>query len=393
MDFDFTPKEEAFRSELRSWLDDNIPRLLSDGPQRLDADKRWDRAMRWHKALYDAGWVGIYWPREYGGRGATLIEQYIFEEEMNRVQVPGSINPVGITVAGPTIMQWGTDEQKRRHLKPILSGDEIWCQGYSEPGAGSDVASLTTSAEDRGDYFVVNGQKVWTTLAHRSHYCMLLCRTDREAPKHKGLSYMLVDMKSPGVTVRPLIQMTGNHEFNEIFFEDVSVPKSNLLGPQNQGWQVGVTTLMFERVSIGSLLQVEREIGHLLDLLRIRLPDGRHGFDDPYVRQRAAQFHIEAQAIRFSSLRQLTRRLKGLPPGPEGSTIKLFRSELVLRMTSFANELLGGYSTLEKGSPSAVDEGRWLFGYFTARGNTIAGGTSEVQRNIIGERVLKLPKG
>ncbi len=390
MNFDFSQRELQFRDELRGWLRANSERLLADGPQYSDGERRWERASKWHKALYDGGWVGIWWPRQFGGRGASLLEQYIYEEEINRIDAPGTINPVGIMIAGPTIMQWGTDEQKARYLKPILAGDEIWCQGYSEPGAGSDVASLTTRADDRGDYFVVNGQKCWTTLAQRAHFCMLLCRTDPAAPKHKGLSYMLVDMKSPGITVRPLVQITGNREFNEIFFEDVVVPKRNLLGPQNEGWRVGVTTLMFERVTVGALLQVEKEAARLRALLQgadaARLRDAD-------VRQKLAQFHIECQAIRLSSLRQLTRRLRGLPPGPEGSTVKLFRSELMLRMMSFATERLGPYAQLEEGSPGAIDHGRWLHQYFYARGNTIAGGTSEVQRNIIGERVLGLPKG
>ncbi len=390
MDFDFSERELHFRDELRSWLHGNSTRLLADGPQYADEERRWERAKKWHRALYDGGWVGIWWPRQFGGRGATLLEQYIYEEEMNRIEVPGTINPVGIMIAGPTIMQWGTDEQKARYLKPILAGDEIWCQGYSEPGAGSDVASLTTRAEDRGDYFVVNGQKCWTTLAHRAHFCMLLCRTDPAAPKHKGLSYMLVDMKSPGITVRPLVQLTGNREFNEIFFEDVVVPKRNLLGPQNEGWKVGVTTLMFERVTVGALLQVEKEAARLRTLLQ---STNAALVRDPSIRQRLAQFHIECEAIRLSSLRQLTRRLRGLPPGPEGSTVKLFRSELMLRMMSFAIEQLGPHAQLEEGSRGAVDHGRWLHQYFYARGNTIAGGTSEVQRNIIGERVLGLPKG
>jgi alkylation response protein AidB-like acyl-CoA dehydrogenase len=390
MDFDFSEQELQFRDRLRAWLNDNATPLLADGPQYADEERRWERACKWHRALHDGGWVGIWWPRQYGGRGATLLEQYIYEEEMNRIEAPGTINPVGIMIAGPTIMQWGTDEQKARYLKPILAGDEIWCQGYSEPGAGSDVASLTTRAEDRGDYFVVNGQKCWTTLAHRAHFCMLLCRTDSAAPKHKGLSYMLVDMKSPGITVRPLVQITGNREFNEIFFEDVVVPKRNLLGPQNEGWKVGVTTLMFERVTVGALLQVEKEAARLRALLH---GTGPALLSDADVRQKLAQFHIECQAIRLSSLRQLTRRLRGLPPGPEGSTVKLFRSELMLRMMSFAIQQLGPYAQLEERSPATVDHGRWLHQYFYARGNTIAGGTSEVQRNIIGERVLGLPKG
>jgi alkylation response protein AidB-like acyl-CoA dehydrogenase len=393
MNFDFTAEENRFRDTLRAWLDRNAPALLADGPQYADPQKRWERAMRWHKALFDAGWVGIYWPREYGGRGATLVEQYIHEEEMDRINAPGTINPVGLNIAGPTIMQWGGDEMKHRYLPPILSGDEIWCQGYSEPGAGSDVASLTTRAEDRGDYFVVNGQKVWTTLAHRAHFCLLLCRTDPAAPKHKGLSYMLVDMKTPGITVRPLVQMTGNHDFNEIFFEDVAIPKANLLGPQNDGWRVGVTTLMFERITVGALLQIEREAERLRELLTRPDASGRRPSDDPSVRQRFAQIQIECQAARYSSLRSLTRRLKGQPPGPEGSIAKLFRTETMLRMVSFAEEVLGPYAQLIEGSPFAVEHGRWMHAFFYARAQTIAGGTSEIQRNVIGERVLDLPKG
>jgi alkylation response protein AidB-like acyl-CoA dehydrogenase len=393
MNFDFTAEENRFRDTLRAWLDQNAPALLADGPQYADPEKRWERAMRWHKALFDAGWIGIYWPKEYGGRGATLVEQYIHEEEMDRINAPGTINPVGLNIAGPTIMQWGTDEMKHRYLPRILAGDEIWCQGYSEPGAGSDVASLTTRAEDRGDYFVVNGQKVWTTLAHRAHFCLLLCRTDSAAPKHKGLSYMLVDMKTPGITVRPLVQMTGNHDFNEIFFEDVAIPKANLLGPQNDGWRVGVTTLMFERITVGALLQIEREAERLRELLTRPDASGRRLSEDPSVRQRFAQIQTECQAARYSSLRSLTRRLKGQPPGPEGSIAKLFRTEAMLRMVSFAEEVLGPYAQLVEGSPFAVEHGRWMHSFFYARAQTIAGGTSEIQRNVIGERVLGLPKG
>jgi alkylation response protein AidB-like acyl-CoA dehydrogenase len=393
LNFDFSDEENKFRLKLREWLDANAPALLADGPQYADPERRWERAMRWHKALHAAGWVGIYWPREYGGRGASLIEQYIYEEEMDRIGAPGTINPVGLNIAGPTIMQWGSEEMKRRYLPPILSGEEIWCQGYSEPGAGSDVASLTTRAEDRGDYFVVNGQKVWTTLAHRAHFCLLLCRTDPSAPRHKGLSYMLVDMRTPGITVRPLVQMTGNRDFNEIFFEDVVVPKSNLLGPQNEGWKVGVTTLMFERVTVGALLQIEREIARLRELMRRPDPSGRRRADDPYARQRFIEFHIDCQAARYNSLRSLTRRLKGQPPGPEGSIAKLFRTETMMRMLSFAEEMLGPYAQLVEGSPFAIEHGRWVHSFFYARSQTIAGGTSEIQRNVIGERVLGLPKG
>jgi len=393
MNFDFAVDDIRFREELRAWLDAKAPAFLADGPQYSDPEKRWERAARWHRALYDAGWMGIYWPKQFGGRGASLIEQYIYDEELDRIDAPGTINPVGLNIAGPTIMQWGTDEQKQRYLRPILSGDEIWCQGYSEPGAGSDVASLTTRAEDRGDYFVVNGQKVWTTLAHRAHFCLLLARTDPAAPKHRGLSYMLVDMKTPGITVRPLVQMTGNHDFNEMFFEDVVVAKRNLLGPQNDGWRVGVTTLMFERVTVGALLQIEREMGRLRDLLKRADSSGRRPVDDPYVRNKFAQFESDCQAARYSSLRSLSRRLKGQPPGPEGSIAKLFRTEVMLRMMSFADEVMGPYAQLVEGSPFAMEHGRWMHAYFYARAQTIAGGTSEIQRNVIGERILGLPKG
>ncbi|HYA34398.1 MAG TPA: acyl-CoA dehydrogenase family protein [Candidatus Binataceae bacterium] len=393
MNFDFSADDVKFREELRAWLDANAPALLADGPQYSDPEKRWERAARWHRALYDAGWMGIYWPKQFGGRGASLIEQYIYDEELDRIDAPGTINPVGLNIAGPTIMQWGTDEQKQRYLRPILAGDEIWCQGYSEPGAGSDVASLSTRAEDRGDYFVVNGQKVWTTLAHRAHFCLLLARTDPAAPKHRGLSYMLVDMKTPGITVRPLVQMTGNHDFNEIFFEDVVVPKRNLLGPQNDGWRVGVTTLMFERVTVGALLQIEREMARLRDLLKRADSSGRRPADDPYVRNKCAQFESDCQAARYSSLRSLSRRLKGQPPGPEGSIAKLFRTEVMLRMMSFADEVMGPYAQLVEGSRLAIEHGRWMHAYFYARAQTIAGGTSEIQRNVIGERILGLPKG
>jgi alkylation response protein AidB-like acyl-CoA dehydrogenase len=324
----------------------------------------------------------------------------------------------------------------------ILSAEEIWCQGYSEPGAGSDVASLNTRAVEEGDYFIVNGQKVWTSGADRADWCILLVRTDPEAPKHKGISYLLVDMHSPGVTVRPLVQMTGEKGFNEVFFEDVKVPKKNLVGEKNQGWQVAVTTLMFERSSIAAMRDMMTSVNKLAKLAKTigrncgsASPNGRttklkgraagpngdttspdadttqsgagatlpsdgtawpnagSAWDDTSVRQQIAAFACEAAALRYSNLRQLTRRLKGLPPGPEGSVGKLAASDLNLRMAKFALELLGPYSQFEHGAPFALDRGSWNYRMLSARAFTIAGGTSEIQHNIIGERVLGLPKG
>jgi alkylation response protein AidB-like acyl-CoA dehydrogenase len=394
MDFNYSEEAEAFRRELRSWLDTNLPPRSSEGrPEFMLGDgSDWDFHLQWHKKMHAAGWVGVSWPREYGGRGATLEQQVVYAEELARSNAPGLVNGIGIGLVGPTLIHWGTEEQKQRYIPKILSAEEIWCQGYSEPNAGSDVASLHTRAVDEGDYFVVNGQKVWTSGAHRADWCILLTRTDPEAPKHKGISYLLTDMHSPGITVRPLVQITGERGFNEVFFEDVRIPKRNLVGPKNQGWQVAVTTLMFERTGMAG-----RDFaGQVTELAKLATRLERNkatAWEDSSVRQAIAGFACEAAALRYSNLRQLTRRLKGLPPGPEGSASKLITSELNLRMTKFAMELLGPYAQIQTKSAYAVDHGKWLYRMLAARMLTIAGGTSEIQHNIIGERVLGLPKG
>jgi alkylation response protein AidB-like acyl-CoA dehydrogenase len=254
MEFNWSASDEAFRKEFRTWLEANMPKGRKDdglGMVREDGEDDWKLRLDWHRKMHQGGWVGISWPKEYGGRGASLVQQLIYNEELSRANPPMLVNGLGIMLVGPTIIHWGTEEQKKRYVPKILSGEEIWCQGYSEPGAGSDVASLQTRAVEEGDYFIVNGQKVWTSDAHHADYCILLVRTDPEAPKHKGISYILVDMHSPGVSVRPLVQITGDANFNEVFFEDVKVPKKNLIGEKNQGWQVAITTLMFERSGIG----------------------------------------------------------------------------------------------------------------------------------------------
>src|SRR5579864_7120240 len=398
MDFNYSEEAETFRREFRAWLEANLLKR-SDPSEDLggelmgEDDASWRRHRAWHQKMHAGGWVGISWPKAYGGRGATLEQQVVYNEEMVRARAPGIVNGLGVMLVGPTLIHWGTEEQKQRYIPKILSAEEIWCQGYSEPNAGSDVASLQTRAVEEGDYFIVNGQKVWTSGAHHADWCILLTRTDPEAPKHKGISYLLVDMHSPGVTVRPLVQITGDRGFNEVFFEDVRVPKKNIVGEKNQGWQVAVTTLMFERTGISTRQEMTGAVEDLAQLANSIRHNGRSAWDDTSVRQKIAGFACEAAALRYSNLRQLTRRLKGLPPGPEGSVGKLSASELNMRIVKFAMELLGPYSQMTYEAPFAMDSGKWLYKMLAARALTIAGGTSEIQHNIIGERVLGLPKG
>ncbi|MGE0823477.1 MAG: acyl-CoA dehydrogenase [Candidatus Binatia bacterium] len=394
MDFSYSLEEEKFRQHVRFWLEANAPTdLRGGGDDDLDPDERWRRQKAWHRKLYEGGWIGIWWPKEYGGRGATVIEQAIFNEELGRLGVSSGVNMSGINLLGPTLIHLGTEEQKQRFLPKILPADEMWCQGYSEPGAGSDLASLQTRAVEDGDEFVVNGQKVWTSWAQHSDWIFLLVRTDPHAPKHQGISYLLVDMRSPGITVRPLVQINGDAEFNEVFFEDVRVPRKNLVGDLNRGWMVAVTTLMFERVATANFYRFEKTLGQLCDLARRVELNGRPANEDTTVRQQLAQFAVEAEAIKYNDLRRLTRQLKGLPPGPGGSISKITTTELNMRICNFAMELLGPYAILEKGSPFAVDHARWAYRMLGARAGTIAAGTNEIQRGIIGERELGLPKG
>lgn len=394
MDFNYSPEQEAFRKQVRAWLEANQPPPVSaQDKEQADDDFMWRRLKQWHSRLYEAGWAGITWPKEYGGRGASFIEQVIFGQELARLNLPGGCNTLGIIMTGPALMQWGTEEQKRRYLQPILSGEEIWCEGMSEPSAGSDLAALQTRAVLEGDSFIVNGQKVWTTLAHRAHFCQLFVRTDPQAPKHKGLSALLVDMKNPGVSVKPLKQITGDSEFTEIFFEDVRVPKENLLGSLNGGWQVLVSTLMHERFGIGETLGgSEQTLAQLVELARAARISGRRAIDDPEIRQQLAQFAIEAAAKKYNGLRSLTKRLKGLAPGPEVSIGKMVSTELTQRMVKFATRLLGEYALLEPRTPFAP-EGDWARRILGCEAMTIAGGTTAVQKNMIGERILQLPKG
>jgi alkylation response protein AidB-like acyl-CoA dehydrogenase len=395
MDFKYSEEDEAFRAEFRSWLEANMPRDWRDDGELADPDTKseFERRRAWHRKLYDAGWMCIHWPKEFGGRGATLMQQFIYNQELDRAKAPPVVNFQGIARVGPTLMQWGTPEQKARYIPKIPSAEEIWCQGLSEPNHGSDLAAVETRAEDNGDHFVVNGSKVWTSNAHHADFSTLLCRSDPSAPKHRGLSYLLVDLKSPGVSIHPLIQITGEHGFNQVFFEDVVVPKTNLLGQKNQGWMVTITNMMFERTIHGGRTDMMVEVRQLGDLARQVHRNGHPAIEDGYVRGRIAGFACEAEGLKYTSMRQLTRQLRGLPPGPEGSVMKLGTTELNLRIQKFAMELLGPYSQFEYRAPGAIDRGKWSHRMLAARRGTIAAGTNEIQHNIIGERVLGLPKG
>ena len=395
VDFHYTPEQDTFRRDIRQWLAANLPKdLCVDDPQdeRVAPDRAtFERRVEWQRTMYKAGWVGISWPVEYGGRGASLMEQIIYDEECFRARAPVLPGYSGIGMIGPVLIERGSEAHKRRFVPRILSADDIWCQGFSEPGAGSDLAGLSTRAEDRGDHFVVNGQKVWTSGAQFADWIYLLVRTDPAAPRHRGISYLLVDMKTPGITVRPLVLMNGHKHFNEVFFVDVAVPKANLVGKVGEGWSLAMTTLMYERKSGGGRGH-DDQIARLGALARQVKIDGVLAWDSPLIRQRLAQLAIDATVFKYTRYRNLTRQLRGEPPGPEGSILKLFGSELGVRIADFAGELLGPRVLLNQPSEDVPDGPRWYNRVVSSRQYTIAGGTSEIQRNIIGERVLGLPK-
>jgi alkylation response protein AidB-like acyl-CoA dehydrogenase len=393
MDLNLTREEVAFRDEFRSWLAANVPKDWSNWREK-SLEESFAYLRIWQRTLHEGGWAAVSWPKEYGGRSATLMQQAIFWEEMARVEAPPMANALGLGLIGPTIIAYGTDAQKKRFIPKILSADEIWCQGFSEPNAGSDLASLQTEARLEGGHYIVNGQKVWTSYGWVGDWCELVVRTDPAAPKHKGLTVLLVDMKSPGVEVRPLRQMTGESEFNELFFRDVHVPGENVLGKVNDGWNVAVSTLMYERGSYGARLHLifKRSIGRLIQLARTVPRNGRPAAEDPLIRQKLAQCFAEIEIMRLNQLRAFSRITTTGVPGPEGSFQKIFWSELNQRVQQLAQEILGPYGQLLAADSHAVDKGVWSYGYLRTRGNTIEAGTSEVQRNIIGHFVLGLPR-
>jgi alkylation response protein AidB-like acyl-CoA dehydrogenase len=391
MNFDFTEREEAFRKEVRAWLEQHLPddlRGRAFAASRADVDEV-RRLRAWQRQMAEAGYVGMDWPREFGGRGAAITEMVILYQEMARAESPQIVNRGGVSMLGPTLMKLGTPAQQKRFLRNILTAEELWCQGFSEPNAGSDLANLQTRAVLDGDHFVVNGQKVWTSMGHVADWCFLLVRTDPAAAKHKGISFLLVDMKTPGITVRPLRQITGEAEFNETFFDNVRVPAENLVGKVNEGWSVAITTLAYER----DLLTFIRHISLRNALHRlVKLTQSRGRNTDPVVRQKIAELWIGEQALQLNGYRSLTKILRGGQPGPEGSTSKLFWSQLDQELALAATQIIGPYSQIAEGSAWAPDHGQWQFYELLARGSGIRAGTTEILRNILGERVLGLPK-
>jgi len=395
LDLDLAPEDALFRDELQAWLKRKLPRAarrrsVSAGASpgdRLLAMKAWQRK------LHAAGYVAMGWPLEYGGRAATLMQQTLLNEELARHRAPGLVGMMGLQMVGPTLIHWGTEQQKQRYLPRILTADELWCQGYSEPSSGSDLASLKTSALREGDHFVVNGQKIWTSNAQIADWMFCLVRTDKAAPKHAGISYLLIDMKTPGITIRPLLQMTKDAGFNEVFFDNVRVPVENVVGGLGQGWAVANTTLHHERNMLGSTTQTQSMFESLLRLARAVQRNGRPATQDPIVRQRLAALKIQVEAMRLNAFRNLTATLQGKKPGIEASITKLVTCELNHQLAVTALDLLGPYGPLYRGSKHLRDEGFWPYELMFSLGLIIGGGTAQIQKNIIAQRGLGLPRG
>ncbi len=376
MDLTFSASETAFRDELRAWLDAN-----DAGAEPPDEAGHYAWRRDWQRRLYEGGWAAVHWPKEFGGRGASVTQSAIFYEELSRARAPLPANVLGILMGGPTLMTWGTDEQKERFLTPILSAEEIWCQGFSEPEAGSDLAALKTRAVKDSGGWVVTGQKVWTSGAQYSKWCMLVARTDFDVPKHKGLTYFLMDMEQEAVQVRPLRQITGEAEFNELFIEEARIPDENVVGGVGNGWKVAITTLMNERSGLAFFLQVR--LRQLLDEL-IEEADARGLLDDPVIADKLGDMHVKAEVLRLTAYRGLTTIEKYGQPGPEGSLTKWMWSDTNQQLVQLAADIIG---------PQALTSGtRWSYELLRARGNSIEGGTTEILKNIVAERVLGLPR-
>jgi alkylation response protein AidB-like acyl-CoA dehydrogenase len=377
MDLSFSDQERAFAAEVRQWLADH----LEPPPPFATLSDEIDWGRRWQAQLATGRWVGIHWPRAYGGRGASPLEVAIFNTEYARARAPQPVNRVGINLTGPTLLAHGTEEQKVRYLPAILSAEEIWCQLFSEPGAGSDLASLATRATDVGDGWVLNGQKVWTSYAPFARWGICLARTDADAPKHRGISYLIVDMTDPGIEIRPLVQITGEAEFNEVFLDDVFVPEECLVGGLNQGWAVANTTLAHER---GTNFPFKEQVVHevfLDELYRLAEASGR--LADPEVSDALAQAYVELSVLRLHNWRTMTRLGKGVEPGAESSVVKLAWTDMSQHMADAALLAVG---------PGSPFTGAWQRQWLWSKAAGIAGGTSEVQRTIIGERILALPR-
>jgi len=393
MDFNDTPEEAKFRAEARAWLDANAERLKPGDTSAVMSERGGPEVITWAKEWQgkkaDAGWACITWPAEYGGRGATAIQSVIWNQEESRYKTPPNVFAIGQGMLGPTIMAHGNDEQKRTYLRPMLRGEEIWCQLFSEPSAGSDLGGLRTTAVRDGDDWVVNGQKIWTTGAQYSQWGMILTRTDPSKPKHAGITYFIIDMKSPGIEIRPIKQINGGSAFNEVFFTDVRIPDKNRVGSIGEGWRGAITTLMNERMSIGGG-GGGPEFADLMRLARETDWNGRPALDDPGVRQRLARFYVRGKGLQYTSYRTLTALSRGAIPGPEGSIGKLVGAVLKQDMASFAMDVLGTAGVITEPG-IAPEDAAWQETYLGIPGLRIAGGTDEILRNIISERILQLP--
>ncbi len=396
MDLHDSPSEAQFRQEVRGWLEANLPEGWGtpEFEDPKDAAEEVAFLKTWQRTLFDGGWAGLDWPKEYGGRAIGIMEDVIWSDEYARVRGPNQISmSVGMDLVGPTLIAKGAEWQKERFLGPILKGDEVWCQGFSEPNAGSDLASLRTRAEIDGDELVVNGQKTWTSFAHQADWCILVVRTDPDAPKHRGLTFVLCDMNTPGITIRPLVEMTGHAWFNEVFFDNVRIPIKNVVGEINKGWDIVMTTLSVERGSSSQHARLNADLERLVALIKNTQRHGVVAAKDPLIRQKLAGFAAEVMVMKMSVLRNADELSRKGIPGPEGSMLKVAWSELDQRVKEFAVELLGPSGLVPEGDPRAVDDGYWAYELLWSRAASIYAGTSEVQRNIIATRVLGLPRG
>ncbi len=385
MDFNDTPQEAAFREEARAWLAQNVPT-----GEDFDGLDEMARSKLWQKRKYDAGWACIRWPKEYGGRGASAIEQVIYnQEEAKHGVMPGGVFSIGQGMAAPTMMTWATEEQKRRYVPKLASGEEIWCQLFSEPAGGSDLAALRTKAEQDGDDWVINGQKIWTSGAHYADYGILVVRTDPNVPKHKGLSYFFLSMKSPGIETRPIKQLSGDADFNEVYFTDVRIPDSQRLGAVGQGWQVSITTLMNERLALGA--GGGGNFHSLVKLAQTVTIDDKPAIEDSAVRARLADWYCKRSGLKYTGYRALTALSKGETPGPENSIGKLVGAPMAQDMASFAMDLMEMSGAVWEGDYSDPS-GLFPLNFMAVPGIRIAGGTDEIMANIIAERVLGMPQ-
>jgi alkylation response protein AidB-like acyl-CoA dehydrogenase len=396
MRLDDNPEEAVFRKQVQEFIAKEAPKIdESAGAGDMDrAMAGFMASQGWFKKLAERGWVVPAWPKEYGGAGMTVMQQFIYNEEMALARAPRPMHLIiAAGMAGPTIIVHGSDEQKAKYLPGIARGEDVWCQLYSEPGAGSDLASLQTRAVRDGDDYVVNGSKIWTTMAHMAKNAIMLARTDPDAPKHRGISYFILDMKTPGITIQPLVNMGGTHEFNQVFFDNVRIPKDNLVGEENRGWYVGVTTLDFERSSIGSSIGARQTVEGLIGFAKDHASDALSQMGrNPLVRMELADRLIETEVAQMLSYRVISMQNRGLVPNHEASLLKLYTTEMNQRIARTGMKVIGLYGTLGRGEEKAPRKGGFAATFIRSIANTIEGGTSEIQRNVVAQRGLGLPR-